>query len=66
MASSMVKLKTNIDLLNKDITSLLNDHDNAKNRAELKDRIKKSDITKQLIQYQIQMGLISPYNRSLL
>ena len=66
MASSMVKMKTNIDLLNKDITSLLNDRDNAKNRAELKDRIKKSDITKQLIQYQIQMGLRSPYNRSLL
>lgn len=66
MASSMVKMKTNIDLLNKDITSLLNDRDNAKNRAELKDRIKKSDITKQLIQYQIQMGIRSPYNRSLL
>ena len=56
MANSMVKMKTNIDLLNKDITALLDNYENTKNTADLKERIKNSDMSRQLIQYQIQTG----------
>lgn len=56
MANSMVNLKTNIDLLSEDLSNLMEDRKNSNNTAEIKDRIRSSDVTKQLIRYQIMMG----------
>lgn len=57
MSNSMVNLRKNIKLLKDDIFALLSDRENLKNRQEIRERIKKSDISRQLVQYQIQMGL---------
>lgn len=57
MAYSMMKLKANIDLLNKDVLALLSDNETEKNKNEIRERIRRSDVSKQLVQYQIQMGL---------
>ena len=56
MANSMVNLKTNIELLREDIFVLMEDRENAIRTQELKELIRKSDVSKQLIRYQITMG----------
>ena len=51
MSRSMIGLKANIDLLNKDIIALSNDREKEKKIKEIRNRIVSSDVRKQLMRY---------------
>ena len=57
MAGSMVVLKKNVELLTKDIEALMEDRENTMKTQEIKERIRSSDVAKQLARYSIQMGI---------
>ncbi len=56
MANTMTNLKANIEMLSEDISSLIEDRENTKRNQEIAEHIRTSDVTKQLIRYQIMMG----------
>ena len=43
-------------MLSEDISSLIEDRENTKRNQEIAEHIRTSDVTKQLIRYQIMMG----------
>ena len=55
MAKTMVNLRANISLLTNDLFKLMEDNRSIKESQAIKERIRNSDITKQLIRYNIQM-----------
>ena len=56
MANTMVNLKTDISLLMEDLSAVMDDNRSIRNTREIRDRIRNSDITKQLVRYNIQMN----------
>ena len=56
MAASLIEFKKNIEMLTDDIAHLLEDRENAEKTMELKNRIRNSDITRMMVQYNAQMN----------
>ena len=57
LTGSMIGLKKNIEMLSKDIETLMEDRENKKHTQDIKERIRSADVAKQLAKYQFQMGV---------